>query len=248
MVQRHGDYTFCEYRRQYEALKDVEYQAAITQWKVDAAAAQARGDDMPKKPKRRQADASYDCLASCIPVTLHLGATPWSAALTIDGVTKPDPGRGYGDLKSPSLYHLIDPCAIPDDVFPLFSTDVGLLLKVLKYQNDPDKLKQFSQDPAFLNVDGAVARFIDVVTNMGLGEVIDMKGATVNMCMGLQLLVDDGVNRGINIGMQNVYAIMDEIIAGTSDSVICEKLGVSMDQVDAAKMRISKLRSAPVSP
>lgn len=109
-------------------------------------------------------------------------------------------------------------------------------------------LNQFKHDPAFENVDGAVARFIDTATNMGLSSGIDMEGVTVNMCMGLQLLVDDGVNRGINIGMQNVYAIMDEIIAGTSDSVICEKLGVSMDQVDAAKMRISKLRSAPVSP
>ena len=246
MAQRHGDYTFCEFRRQYEALKDVEYQAAIAQWKIDAAAAQACGDDIPKKPKRRQADASYDRRANCIPVTFYIGAGTWTSATCIDDVIIPD--EEYGDLGISFRYHLIDPHSIPDDVFPLFSTDVGLLLKVLKYQSNKSMLNQFKHDPAFENVDGAVARFIDTATNMGLSSVIDMEGVTVNMCMGLQLLVDDGVNRGINIGMQNVYAIMDEIIAGTSDSVICEKLGVSMDQVDAAKMRISKLRSAPVSP
>ncbi len=255
MVQRHGDYTSCEYRRQYEALKDVEYQAAIAQWKVDAAAAQANGDNIPARPKRRQADASYDLLASCIPVTFHLGATPWTAALTIDDVTKPDPGRGYGDLKSPSQYHLIDPCTIPDDVFPLFSTDVGLLLKVLKYQNDRDKLEQFSQDPDFLDVDGAVARFIDTVTNMGLGKVIDMEGETVNMCMGLQLLVDDGVNRGVDIGIdrgqQRAYDILNELTAGTPEAEICTKLGVTKKDVRKAKAVFNRIRNTkfvPVSP
>ena len=42
MAQRHLDYRACEYRRQYEALKDAEYQAALAKWNADAAAARAR--------------------------------------------------------------------------------------------------------------------------------------------------------------------------------------------------------------
>ena len=66
------------------------------------------------------------------------------------------------------------------------------------------------------------------------------------MCKGLQLLIDDAVNRG----MQSVYDILNELIAGPPEAEICTKLGVTMRDVKRAKAvfdRIRNPKSVPVS-
>lgn len=67
------------------------------------------------------------------------------------------------------------------------------------------------------------------------------------MCIGMQQLVDDAVNRG----MQSVYDILNELIAGTPEAEICTKLGITMRDIRKAKAIFDQIRNAksiPVSP
>ena len=101
-------------------------------------------------------------------------------------------------------------------------------------------LDQLKQDPAFQNVDGPVARFIDTAVNMGLSEVIDMEGATVNMCIGMQRLVDRGEEKA--------KQIVSALLAGTPDAEICLTFDITKEHLNTYKMLFPSNVLPPASP
>lgn len=78
--------------------------------------------------------------------------------------------------------NLIAPMNINDNGFDKFHTDLGLAMKVLKYQNEG--VVEVIQSTNHKKIDRATAVFLNAVTNLGLE--FEEKDGGVDMCEALE--------------------------------------------------------------
>ena len=139
-----------------------------------------------------------DKLYPVITVTIYLGEEPWDAPLSIHEMLDDDEDLRKV-VKDYSAY-LIDPHEIKESSFKNFSTEIGDVLRVLKYRD-----RQYKEQVA-----AYIAANPDKIVNARVGELLlacgiqfaaevkekIKKGEDIPMCASIAELIRDGESRG----------------------------------------------------
>ena len=107
--------------------------------------------------------------------------------------------------------NLIAPARIEDADFGKFNTELGLAMKVLKYQSK-DKIRQVIQDLGHRKVSRFTAEFLNIQAKMGLVfEEPDEEGE-VDMCKGMEMVINsERADATENNLLQNIRSLMKNL-------------------------------------
>ena len=118
--------------------------------------------------------------------------------------------------------NLIAPMSINDDDFEKFHTDLGLAMKVLKYQNEG--VVEVIQSTNHKKIDRDTAVFLNAVTNLGLE--FEEKEEAIDMCKAMEDYTLKTKISGVIDGMRIAGMSENDII-----TKIAEKFSVTKDYV-----------------
>ena len=99
--------------------------------------------------------------------------------------------------------HLIQPATLTDEDLEKFQTSMREVMSFIKYSKDKSKIKSLLKDnPRFRGLRREAAMVIDEYTNM---EYVFDEEESVNMCEGVQGMIDDAVEEEV---IQNIRNLM----------------------------------------
>ena len=97
---------------------------------------------------------------------------------------------------------IIEPLNISDDELETYTTELGLVLKFLKYCHDKDALMDnIKNDDRYSNVSRAALGLMNSVSKNKINSVASNKGG-FNMCKGIDDLIQDSVAKGREQGIE----------------------------------------------
>ena len=128
-----------------------------------------------------------DKLKPVITATVYFGADEWDGPLSLHEMMSIKDQRLLRAIPNYWI-NLIAPARIEDSDFEKFNTDLGLAMKVLKYQNRG--AGQLLSDLSGKKVSRSTAEFLNIQAKMGLTfEEPDEEGE-VDMCKAIEMLVN----------------------------------------------------------
>lgn len=130
-----------------------------------------------------------DKLMPIITATIYFGADEWDGPLSLHDMMDVKDARLLRAI--PNYWvNLIAPARIEDADFKKFSTDLGIALKVLKYQ-DKGSVRQVIRDLGNRKVGRATADFLNVQAKLGLVFEEPTEEGAVNMCKGMEMVINE---------------------------------------------------------
>ncbi|MBQ7266014.1 MAG: transposase [Firmicutes bacterium] len=122
-----------------------------------------------------------DRLIPIITLTIYLSPEEWDGPLDLHSMLDIE-DKELLEFVPNYRVNLIAPMSINDDDFEKFHTDLGLAMKVLKYQNDG--VVDVIQATNHKKIDRDTAVFLNAVTNLGLE--FEEKEAAIDMCKAME--------------------------------------------------------------
>ena len=139
-----------------------------------------------------------DRLIPAFTACLYLGTDPWTGPRNLsDMMDFGEDEEGWKDFFSDYQMNLICVNEIKD--FSVFHTQLKLLLMLLAYREDKEKMKrEIENNPEFAEIDRETAYVANVLLGHELfvEEYIEEEGNEVNMCGALRGLIEDGREEG----------------------------------------------------
>ena len=129
-----------------------------------------------------------DKLTPIITATIYFGADDWDGPLSLHEMLDVEDERLLR-LVPNYFVNLLAPARIKDADFEKFHTDLGIALKVLKYQ-DRGTVRQVIQDLGHRKVGRATAEFLNVQAKLGLVFAEPAEEGEVDMCKGMEIVIN----------------------------------------------------------
>ena len=115
--------------------------------------------------------------------------------------------------------HLIEPASVSDEDFSKFATDLGAVMRFIKYSKDKVRMEEILQtDPAYRELRTSAAQVLNTCTKIGLE--IDEESEVMDMCQAWQEMSIEAEKRGekrgekagaINSLSRSVKALMESM-------------------------------------
>ena len=135
-----------------------------------------------------------DKLLPVITAVVNLSSKPWDGPLRLYDMLEiedPELRHWVQDFK----IHLIDPHRMSEADLDLFQTDLGLVLKWMKYANDKDRLYRMVREGDYAKTVSADAvRVIESHTNTKLKYRKDEE--EIDMCLAMDMLLEEAEIKG----------------------------------------------------
>ena len=128
-----------------------------------------------------------DKLMPVITATIYFGAGDWDGPLSIHDMLDVDDEALLNVIPN-YFVNLLAPARIDDEDFEKFGTDLGIAMKVLKYQ-DRDKIGQVFRSLNHRKVGRLTAEFLNVQANLGLKFEEPPEEGEIDMCKGMELFI-----------------------------------------------------------
>ena len=160
-----------------------------------------------------------DRLMPVITATIYFGADDWDGPLSLhDMMNVPDKRL----LRAIPNYwiNLIAPARIDDADFEKFNTDLGIALKVLKYQ-DKRTMRQVIRDLSGRKIGRATAEFLNVQAKLGLVFEEPIEEGEVDMSKGMEMIIsseraeatENNLLQNIKMMMKNAHFTLEQAFA-----------------------------------
>ena len=146
-----------------------------------------------------------DKLIPVITATIYFGAEEWDGPLSLHemlSVTDPRLLRAIPDYR----VNLIAPARIDDADFGKFRTELGLALKVLKYQNGG--ADQLIMDLGDRKISRSTAEFLNVQAKLGLKFEEPAREGEINMCKAMETRLK---SERENTLLQDIKSLMETV-------------------------------------
>ena len=128
-----------------------------------------------------------DKLMPVITATIYFGADEWDGPLSLHEMMNVRDKRLLSVIPNYRV-NLIAPARIEDADFEKFNTDLGIALKVLKYQ-DKGTVRQVIRDLGNRKVGRATAEFLNVQAKLGLVFEDPTEEGEVDMCKAMEMFI-----------------------------------------------------------
>lgn len=150
-----------------------------------------------------------DRIIPVITLVIFFGAKKWDGPLSLHEMMGEQPSE-IMDLVQDYRIHLIQPATLTDEDLGKFQTSLREVMSFIKYSKDKSKIRSLLRDnPRFRALRREAAMVIDEYTNM---EFIFDEEESVNMCEGVQGMIDDAVEEAMekeNIALaENIKNLM----------------------------------------
>lgn len=182
-------------------IMDYDSASYITQ-KIEISNRHLQNSDL-KEDEFLSGFSKKDRLLPVITLVLYCGLRPWDGALRLhellDFRKVPPSLRNYvADYR----IHVLDICHTSDRRLREFPPDIRTMFLFFKYQNEPEKLMKELADAEDIRPDtyDAIADFSGERRLKQLN--FQKKGAKINMCKAIDMLIADGEKRGEKRGFQ----------------------------------------------
>lgn len=150
-----------------------------------------------------------DRIIPVVTLVIFFGAKKWDGPLSLHEMMGEQPSE-IMDLVQDYRIHLIQPATLTDEDLGKFQTSLREVMSFIKYSKDKSKIRSLLRDnPRFRALRREAAMVIDEYTNM---EFIFDEEESVNMCEGVQGMIDDAVEEAMekeNIALaENIKNLM----------------------------------------
>lgn len=113
--------------------------------------------------------------------------------------------------------HLIQPTTLTDEDLEKFQTSMREVMSFIKYSKDKSKIKSLLKDnPRFRGLRREAAMVIDEYTNM---EYVFDEEESVNMCEGVQGMIDDAVEEEVIQNIRNLMKNMNWTVQQAAEAM-----------------------------
>ena len=235
-----------------ENQAEVDYTMPIRVLLYDALAYEQQRNEVVSKNKNKSmgyktehAEGTFKghCFRPVITLVIYLGSGSWRGPRSLyDSLCSDIPHELSGYINNWQV-PIIEPVKMQDDDFNSFTTELGLVMKFLKYCHDKEGLLEVvRKNVGFANVSGEALGIMNSVSKHKLKLIGNGEDGGYNMCKAIDDLIRDSVIEGRNEGR----AEEKQKIA-----INLKKMGMDIDNiataVNASKELVGKwLSSAPV--
>lgn len=161
-----------------------------------------------------------DKIVPVITLVIFFGAKKWDGPLSLHEMMEEQPPE-IMDLVQDYKIHLIQPATLTDEDLEKFQTSMREVMSFIKYSKDKGKIKSLLKDnPRFRGLRREAAMVIDEYTNM---EFAFDEEESVNMCEGVQGLIDDAVEENIVENVKNLMKNMSLTMEQAMDALELSK-------------------------
>lgn len=161
-----------------------------------------------------------DKIVPVITLVIFFGAKKWDDPLSLHEMMEEQPPE-IMDLVQDYKIHLIQPATLTDEDLEKFQTSMREVMSFIKYSKDKGKIKSLLKDnPRFRGLRREAAMVIDEYTNM---EFAFDEEESVNMCEGVQGLIDDAVEENIVENVKNLMKNMSLTMEQAMDALELSK-------------------------
>ena len=130
-----------------------------------------------------------DRLMPVITATIYFGPDEWDGPLSLHDMMDVEDKRLLRAIPNYWI-NLIAPARIDDADFEKFRTDLGLAMKVLKYQ-DKGTVRQVIWDLGHRKVGRSTAEFLNVQAKLGLVFEEPAEEGEIDMCKGMEIVINE---------------------------------------------------------
>lgn len=175
-----------------------------------------------------------DRIIPVVTLVIFFGAKKWDGPLSLHEMMGEQPSE-IMDLVQDYRIHLIQPATLTDEDLGKFQTSLREVMSFIKYSKDKSKIRSLLRDnPRFRALRREAAMVIDEYTNM---EFIFDEEESVNMCEGVQGMIDDAVEEAMekeNIALaENIKNLMKNM-NWTAEQAM-EVLGLSEEKMQTMR-------------
>ncbi|MBR6025222.1 MAG: transposase [Firmicutes bacterium] len=151
-----------------------------------------------------------DRLMPVITATIYFGPDEWDGPLSLHDMMDVEDKRLLRAIPNYWI-NLIAPARIDDADFEKFRTDLGLAMKVLKYQ-DKGTVRQVIWDLGHRKVGRSTAEFLNVQAKLGLVFEEPAEEGEVDMCKGMEMVINsERADATENNLLQNIRSLMETV-------------------------------------
>ena len=151
-----------------------------------------------------------DRLMPVITATIYFGPDEWDGPLSLHDMMDVEDKRLLRAIPNYWI-NLIAPARIDDADFEKFRTDLGLAMKVLKYQ-DKGTVRQVIRDLGHRKVGRSTAEFLNVQAKLGLVFEEPAEEGEVDMCKGMEMVINsERADATENNLLQNIRSLMETV-------------------------------------
>ncbi len=170
-----------------------------------------------------------DRLKPVITLVLYFGTEEWDGAKKLSDLLE-DTDEQLKALIQDYELTIINPLTMADEEFDKFSTDLGMILKLIKYSSDKEMLltmMQGSSNLGMLSKQGAQV----LCDSLGIDiDILEDEMEGKKMCKALAELIEDGRNEGMQAGI--LEGRQSGLIEGRQISAIrMFTKGISLDDI-----------------
>lgn len=228
-----------------ENQSDIHYAMPVRNMLYNAITYSNQVDTIVKKNRENKEEDDFlsgfqknDKVMPVITLTLYWGDEPWDGPRTLKQM--------MGDYDS-SLDKFIDDCninlfsIIDETTFDKFHSVLKQVFSVVNARNDGEKLKEvINSDEKYENLDKESADIIKEFTSL---RVKKTRGGGYSVCKAVMEIANDAQKRGIEQGVDNVFEILDYIIANPNkqDSEVAAELKCEKYLVTEARKRLQPM-------
>lgn len=192
-----------------ENQSDIHYAMPVRNMLYDAlqyaSQVNSAGKSHRKGNNKPESSAEYlsgfyksDRILPVITLTMYFGADEWTAPRNLYQMLDADE-RILKYINNYSIF-LIEPKAIPDENFFKFKSELGQVLKYVKYSKDKHKLiGVVEEDETYRHISRRTANMINVVTGSQLK--LQSGKESIDMCEAIENLRNDAIAEGERRGL-----------------------------------------------
>ncbi len=139
-----------------------------------------------------------DRILPAITVVIHFSSKPWDGATRLRDLYECDNPRLL-KLAPDYKMNLIDPASMTDEDFDKFSTDMGKVLKFMKFSGDKDAMRNLLQtDKSYMNLSRKAAEVLRECANIKLD--INPEEGVVSLCKAWEDAAIEAKSEGLKEG------------------------------------------------
>lgn len=193
-------------------VKNMMYDALEYAGQVEKAAKSHRG--VNNKDKEHISSGEYlsgfyreDRLIPVITLVVYFGAEKWDGPRCLHQMFELEDEKLLSLVPDYKI-NLLAPAEMEDEEIDRFQTDLREVIYFIKYSKDKKKLMEIMQkNPNYQNMGIKAARVINAITDIGIR--MKENEERVNMCKGMQDLLEDARNEGWEAGREEVRKMLE---------------------------------------
>lgn len=180
-------------------VRNMVYDALLYERQVRETAEQHhQAKDWKEKTRGEFLSGFYkeDRLKPVVTMVVSFSPDKWDGPLSLHEMMEECDPEIMGFVQDYKI-HLIEPASVSEEDFSKFSTDLGAVMKFIKYSRDKVRMEEILQtDSAYRELRTSAAQVLNTCTKIGLE--IDEKSEVMDMCQAIQEMQKEAVDKAID--------------------------------------------------